>query len=60
MSVEVSETSKDYSLGTAGQSEIQDAVNQIQEAVIQNGADTQTALDNGEKAVNDILAQSAG
>ena len=60
MSVEVSETSKDYSLGTAGQSEIQDAVNQIQEAVIQNGTDTQTALDNGEKAVNDILAQSAG
>ena len=44
MSVEVSDTSKDYSLGTAGQSEIQDAVNQIQEAVIQNGTDTQTAL----------------
>lgn len=58
MSVEVSDTSKDYSLGTAGQSEIQDAVNQIQEAVIQNGTDTQTALDNGEKAVNDILAQT--
>lgn len=35
-------------------------MNQIQEAVIQNGTDTQTALDNGEKAVNDILAQSAG
>ena len=57
MSVQVSQTSKDYSLGTAGQSEIQDAVNQIQEAVIQNGTDTATALANGEEAVNNILAQ---
>lgn len=57
MSVKVSETSTDYSLQVEGQSDIQDAVNQIYEAVISNGKDIQTALDEGEESVNAILQQ---
>lgn len=55
MSVDVSKTSKDYSLGVEGQSEIQTAVDKIYEAVIVNGADIQQTLDAQEKAVNLIL-----
>ncbi len=55
MSVEVSVTSKDYSLGVEGQGEIQAEVNKVYEAVITSGKDIQAALDKEEAAVNGIL-----
>jgi putative chitobiose transport system substrate-binding protein len=57
MSVQVSKTSKDYSLGTEGQNDIQDAVNKIYQAAIINGEDIQKSLDKQEKAVNSILSK---
>ncbi len=57
MSVDVSKTSKDYSLGVEGQGDIQSAVNKVYEAVITSNGDIQSALDAQEKAVNSILKQ---
>lgn len=55
MSVDISKTSKDYSLGIDSQGEVQTAVNKAYEAVIINGADIQKTLDAQEKAVNNAL-----
>ncbi len=55
MSTQVSVTSKDYSLGVEGQSDIQAEVNKVYEAVITSGKDIQAALEKEETAVNDIL-----
>ena len=55
MSAEASRTSKDFSLGVANQSIIQDAVNKVYEAVIINGEDIQKSLDQGEQDVNKLL-----
>lgn len=57
MSVDVSKTSKDFSLGVEGQGDIQDAVNKVYQAVITSNSDIQSALDQQEKAVNSILQQ---
>ena len=55
MSAEASRTSKDFSLGVANQSIIQDAVNKVYQAVIINGEDIQKSLDQGEQDVNKLL-----
>ena len=55
MSVTVSKTSRDFSLGVEGQSDIQDAVNKVYQAVITSDGDIQSALSNQEKAVNSLL-----
>lgn len=55
MSVEVSKTSMDYSLGVEGQGDIQAAVNKIYEATIISGKDIQEALDITEQSVNSLL-----
>jgi putative chitobiose transport system substrate-binding protein len=55
MSVDISKTSKDYSLGIEGQGEVQSTVNKVYEAVIINGDDIQKTLDAQEKAVNSVL-----
>lgn len=55
MSAELSDTSKDYSLGIEGQSDIQDDVNKVYEAAIISGIDIQQALDNSTKLVNSEL-----
>lgn len=57
MSVDVSKSSKDFSLGVEGQGNIQDAVNKVYEAVITSNGDIQKALDTQEKAVNSLLKQ---
>lgn len=57
MSVDVSKSSMDYSLGVEGQSEIQSAVNKVYEAVISSDGEIQSALDQQEKAVNSLLQQ---
>ncbi len=57
MSVEVSKSSKDFSLGVEGQGDIQTQVNKVYEAVIPSGGDIQAALDKQEKAVNSLLNQ---
>ncbi|SHO43044.1 ABC transporter substrate-binding protein [Anaerocolumna xylanovorans] len=55
MSVDISKTSKDYSLGIEDQGDVQSGVNKVYEAVIINGADIQKTLDAQEKAVNSVL-----
>ena len=55
ISAKVSKTSKDYSLGVEGQSDIQDAVNKVYEATITSGQDTSAALKNAETKVNQLL-----
>ena len=57
MSAEASQTSKDFSLGVANQSNIQDAVNKVYQACIVNGDDIQKSLDQGEADVNKLLKQ---
>lgn len=57
MSVDISKTSKDYSLGIEGQSDVQDAINDIYEAVITNGGDIQKTLDVQVETVNRILSK---
>ena len=52
-----SQTSKDFSLGVANQSNIQDAVNKVYQACIVNGDDIQKSLDQGEADVNKLLKQ---
>ncbi|NLL76215.1 MAG: sugar ABC transporter substrate-binding protein [Clostridiales bacterium] len=55
MSAQLSETSKDYSLGVEGQGEIAKEVNKAYEAAIVSGGDIQEALDNAEQLVNSEL-----
>ena len=55
MSAKASQTSKDFSLGVANQSNIQDAVNKVYQACIINGDDIQKSLDQGEADVNKLL-----
>ena len=55
MSVAVSETSEDYSLGVENQNDIQTAVNKAFEAAITSDKDTKESLNNAEEAVNQIL-----
>lgn len=55
MSAQLSDTSKDYSLGVEGQSDIQANVNKAYEAAIIGGNDIQGALDNAEQLVNSEL-----
>lgn len=55
MSAQTSLTSKDFSLGVANQSNIQDAVDKVYEACIINGDDIQASLDQGEADVNKLL-----
>ncbi len=57
MSVDVSKTSRDFSLGVEGQGDIQDAVNKVYQAVITSNSEIQPALDQQEKAVNSLLQQ---
>ena len=52
MSAKLADTSKDYSLGVEGQSDIQDDVNKAYEKAITAGGDVQSALDNSEQLVN--------
>jgi len=55
MSVSVSTTSEDYSLGVENQNDIQTAVNKAFEAAITSGKDTKESLKNAEDAVNQVL-----
>lgn len=55
MSAVASQTSKDYTLGVEGQGDIQLAIEKIYEAAITSGKDIQTALDNAEESVNNLL-----
>lgn len=55
MSAKASQTSKDFSLGVANQSNIEDAINKAYEASIINGDDIQGALDTAESDVNGLL-----
>lgn len=55
MSVSLSETSKDYSLGVEGQSNIQDDLKKAYEAAIKSGGDVKEALTMAEQLVNDEL-----
>lgn len=58
MSAKASLTSQDFSLGVANQENIQTAIDKAYEAVIINGDDTQTALDQAESDVNALLAEN--
>ena len=55
MSAAASLTSKDFSLGVANQSNIEDAVNKVYQACIVNGDDIQKSLDQGESDVNGLI-----
>jgi len=50
--------SKDFSLNTEKLSDIQNEIDKIYEAVMQSNTDPQTALDNAEKKVNNLLSGS--
>ncbi len=58
MSAQASQTSKDFSLGVANQGNIQTAVDKAYEAVIINGDDIQTSLNQAEEDVNKLLAEN--
>ncbi len=55
MSAEAANSSKDFALGVAEQDDIQDALHNAYQAVIVNGDDTEDALSDCEKVVNDLL-----
>lgn len=55
MSVKVSASSKDYSLGVEGQNDIQTEVNKVYEGTITSNNDIQTVLNNEEKSVNSLI-----
>ena len=58
MSAKASLTSADFSLGIGNQSNIEDAINRVYEAVIINGDDAQSSLDQAESDVNALLAEN--
>lgn len=58
MSAKASLTSEDFSLGVGNQSNIEDAINRVYEAVIINGEDAKTALDQAEEDVNALLDEN--
>lgn len=55
MSAKLSDTSKDYSLGVEGQSEIQKEVNKVYEAVIISNDELEKSLKNATEEVNKLL-----
>lgn len=54
-SAEAAETSKDFSLGVAEQDDIQDIIHNVYEAVIVNGDSPESALEDAEGEVNELL-----